>query len=228
MKLQDFFKKRGFRGTKFLPIGALSPFASSLTQEQEGRQFFWADTKIKGHFWLHNLRERAFYISKRNSSQPQLHPPAGAEQQGWWAHWEIGEAGDRPYLDVPVITWPENGGDSVFPVNCSRQEMLRSGNPASFSLSGLLCPQKVGWSWCGFRRMGCGRSDCSGECCFHRLGFCSWEAGGGEGRGWQECRALPSPSKVTAGSCISLCIISYWKGLWSCTYLLPLPRWAGN
>lgn len=129
-----FFFLRGLRGIKLLPASTLSPFISSLTQEQRWQQYFWADIKIKGAFLTLQPRQKSIFYSQVKLHSPS-YVPQPEQQQRWPVHWESWEAGDHPYLDVPVIMWPENGGESVFPVNCSRREMLRSCKEASFSPS---------------------------------------------------------------------------------------------
>lgn len=139
MKLQDFFKK-ALGESNFFQLVLWACLHLLSLRNSSGRSVF-EQTEIKGHCWLRNLGEKVSYIPKQNSAQRPLSPsPAplpswsrggghrGLTRGSW-------EAGDHPYLDVPVIMWSENGGESVFPVNGTSREMLRRCNGASFSFS---------------------------------------------------------------------------------------------
>lgn len=96
-----FFFLRGLRGIKLLPASTLSPFISSLTQEQRWQQYFWADIKIKGAFLTLQPRQKSIFYSQVKLHSPS-YVPQPEQQQRWPVHWESWEAGDHPYLDEPV------------------------------------------------------------------------------------------------------------------------------
>lgn len=144
------------------------------------------------------------------------------------AHWEIWEAGDPPHLDVPMITWPENGGDSVFPVNCSRQGMLRSLNRASFSVCSLLRPQKVGVG--PGAALGGSLKEVGLHC---SVMLADWVISAGklewrEGMEWQGAELCPVPCKWQLAAAFHSISARAGRAYGPARYLLPLPWQSGN
>lgn len=78
-RIYFFFFLRCFRGTRFLPTCALSPLASSLTQEQGWEHFWGAETNTKGASVTPQPGWESVCVPYRSSARPRLHPPlAGA------------------------------------------------------------------------------------------------------------------------------------------------------
>lgn len=222
------FFLRDFRGTKFLPISTLSPFTSNLTQEQEWQQYFWANIKIKGYFWLRNLGERVFYI-------PEWNPYPGSVPQAQWRWWpvheKIWEAGDHPYLDVPWSCDQKMEANLYFQLTAPegrREELWRSILVTLLAASLLKCS---GGRWV----LGRLKEDrvWGGQIVMESVVLANWSVAagkleGGKGGGWEDVELCPAPGKWQLAAAFHFLSIHTGKACGPLCYPPSLPLWSGN